>query len=91
MNPIEPEQSRTRSLSSVNPLTPRQRPTRRWRWLSIPIGLLALFYGAVGYWGSGVMIGEQPRWRGMTRGPQDFGLQAEVVSFRSLDGIPLKA
>lgn len=91
MNPIEPEQSRTRSLSSANPLTPRQRPTRRWRWLSIPIGLLALFYGAVGYWGSGVMIGEQPRWRGMTRGPQDFGLQAEVVSFRSLDGIPLKA
>jgi pimeloyl-ACP methyl ester carboxylesterase len=27
----------------------------------------------------------------MNRGPLDFGLQGEVVSFRSLDGIPLKA
>ncbi len=27
----------------------------------------------------------------MNRGPREFGLQGEVVSFRSLDGIPLKA
>jgi hypothetical protein len=60
---------------------PRRRPARGWRWLAILIGLLALFYGAVGYWGSGLMIGEQPRWRGMNRGPRDSGLQGEVVSF----------
>ena len=37
------------------------------------------------------MIGENPCWRGMNRGPQDFGLKDEVVSFRSQDGISLKA
>ncbi len=37
------------------------------------------------------MIGENSRWRGMNRGPQDFGLKGEVVSFRSQDGISLKA
>ena len=91
MNPTQPEQPGTRSTSGASPRIPRQCPARRWRWLALPIGVLALFYGAVGYWGSGLMIGEQPRWRGMTRGPHDFGLQAEVVSLRSLDGIPLKA
>lgn len=91
MNPIEPEQSSASALSSVKEPISRRRPSRRWRWLAIPIGVLALFYGAVGYWGSGVMVGEKPRWRGMNRSPRDFGLQGEVVSFRSLDGIPLKA
>ena len=37
------------------------------------------------------MIGDHPRWRGMNKGPQDFGLLGEAVSFRSTDGIPLKA
>jgi pimeloyl-ACP methyl ester carboxylesterase len=45
----------------------------------------------VGYWGSGLMIGDHPRWRGMNRGPQDFGLQGETVSFNSTDGVPLMA
>lgn len=67
------------------------RTSRRWRWLALPIGLLALFYGGVGYWGSGLLIGENPRWRGMNRGPRDFGLESETVSLRATDGVPLKA
>ncbi len=37
------------------------------------------------------MIGNNPRWRGMNRGPADFGLSGETVTFPSQDGIPLKA
>jgi pimeloyl-ACP methyl ester carboxylesterase len=69
----------------------RRRTSRRWLWLALPICLLALFYGIVGYWGSGLMISDTPRWRGMNRGPQDFGLQSETVSFNAMDGVPLKA
>ena len=73
------------------PPTLRHRTSRRWRWLALPIGLLALFYGGVGYWGSGLLIGDNPRWRGMNRGPRDFGLESETVSFSAIDGVPLKA
>jgi alpha-beta hydrolase superfamily lysophospholipase len=81
----------TGSAANASPLIPRKRAVRRWRWLAVPIGLPALFYGVVGYVGSGQMIGDHPRWRGMNRGPRDFGLLGETVSFRSTDGIPLKA
>jgi pimeloyl-ACP methyl ester carboxylesterase len=77
-------------LANAHP-TLGKRTSRRWRWLVLLVGLPALFYGGVGYWGSGLMIGENPRWRGMNRGPQDFGLAGETVSFRSTDGVPLKA
>jgi hypothetical protein len=53
--------------------------------------VLLLFYGLVGYLGSADMIGDHPRWRGMNRGPVDFGLRAETVSFNSQDGISLRA
>ena len=79
------------SPANASPLIPRKRAVRHWYWLAIPIGLLALLYGVVGYFGSGQMIGDHPRWRGMNRGPRDFGLLGETVSFRSNDGIPLKA
>ncbi len=69
----------------------RKRISRRWLWLAIPLCLLTLFYGAVGYWGSGLMISDTARWRGMNRGPQDFGLQGETVSFKAMDGVSIKA
>jgi len=50
-----------------------------------------LFYGVVGCSGCANMFGFHPRWRGMNRGPADFGLRGETVSFTSQDGIPLKA
>jgi len=37
------------------------------------------------------MFGDHPRWREMNRGPANFGLRGETVSFTSQDGIPLKA
>jgi pimeloyl-ACP methyl ester carboxylesterase len=76
---------------NTSPPTFRKRASRRWRWLVLPVGLLGLFYCAVGYFGSGVMISNYPRWTGMNRGPQDFGLAGETVSFTSTDGVPLKA
>ena len=37
------------------------------------------------------MFGDHPRWHGINRGPADFGLRGETVSFTSQDGIALKA
>lgn len=52
---------------------------------------VALFYAVIGYADSANMFGNHPRWRGMNRGPADFGLQGETVSFEAEDGVPLKA
>ena len=79
------------SPANTSLLIPDKRVVRRWQWVAVPIGLLAVFYGVAGYLGSAEMIGDHPRWRGMNRGPRDFDLLAETVSFRSTDGIPLKA
>jgi pimeloyl-ACP methyl ester carboxylesterase len=49
------------------------------------------FYTVAGYLGSDQAIGEHPEWRRIAATPADFGLNAEVVSFNSRDGIPLKA
>ena len=83
----------TKGSSHQAPLRSVRRPRtmRLWRWLAVPIVYLFLFYAAVGYLVSSFMIGENPRWRGMNRGPQDFGLKGETVSFSSQDGIALKA
>jgi hypothetical protein len=95
MNSGESDGGRPQAVAGVaadaHSPTVRKRTSRRWLWLAVPIGLVALFYGGVGYWGSGLMIGENPRWRGLNRGPQDFGLQSETVSFSATDGVPLKA
>ena len=69
----------------------RRRLTRLGCWLAGLAGVLLLFYGVVGYFGCANMFGNHPRWRGMNRGPADFGLRGETVSFTSQDGIPLKA
>ncbi len=73
------------------PANNRKRRSRRRFWLALLFCVLALFYGTVGYLGSGLMISDTPRWRGMNRGPQDFGLQGETVSFEAADGVPIKA
>jgi len=69
----------------------RSRLTRFGRALAAIAIVVVLFYAAVGYLGSADMFGDHPRWRGMNRGPADFGLHSETVSFDSKDGIPLKA
>ena len=94
MSLIEPENSTSQAAGSAPKSIPpanRKRNLRRWLWLAIPIGLLALFYGVVGYFGSGLMMGYNPRWHGMNKEPLDFGLQSETVSFPATDGVPLKA
>lgn len=55
--------------------------------LTTALGLL----GIGGYFGASQGIGEHPEWRKMVRTPADYDLSSEVVSFSSLDGIPLKA
>jgi alpha-beta hydrolase superfamily lysophospholipase len=68
-----------------------KRRRRHWLWLAISLAAIILLYGAMGYWASGLMIGENPRWRGMNRGPQDYALVSETVSFRATDGVPIRA
>ena len=65
--------------------------TRLVRCLATIATVVVLFYAVAGYLGSANMFGDHPRWRGMNRGPSDFGLRSETVSFNSTDGIPLKA
>lgn len=72
------------------PNVQRSRLTRIWRWAVALIGVVILFYGVVGYLFSASYIGENPRWRGINREPQDFGLKGDTVSFRSQDGVALK-
>jgi hypothetical protein len=95
MNSVEPENVASHpvagSPAASIPTNFRNRLIRRWRWLAVPIGLLAVFYAVVGYFGSGLLIGDHPRWRGMNKGPRDYGIQGEVVSFQATDGVPLKA
>jgi hypothetical protein len=64
---------------------------RTGRGLAAIATVVVLFYGVAGYLGSADMFGDHPRWRGMNRGPADFGLRSETVSFDAKDGIPLKA
>ena len=68
----------------------RSRLKRPRRWLAL-LATVLFFYGAVGYLGCADMFGDHSRWRGINRGPADFGLLAETVSFTSQDGSPLKA
>ena len=70
-----------RRISFVRPL----------RGLAAIATVVVLFYAVAGYFGSADMFGDHPRWRGINRGPADFGLRSETVSFDSTDGIPLKA
>ena len=64
------------------------RLTRLRRGVAAIAAVAVLFYAVAGYLGSADMFGDHPRWRGMNRGPADFGLRSETVSFDSKDGIP---
>jgi uncharacterized protein len=61
------------------------------RWAVALVICVMLFYGIAGYLCTASDIGENPRWRGINRGPESVGLKGEVVSLRSTDGISLKA
>jgi len=80
--------------SAPNHLSLVQRPIDRTllgRCVAVIATVVLLFYEVIGYVGSANMFGDHPRWRGMNRGPSDFGLRGQTVSFDSTDGIPLKA
>jgi pimeloyl-ACP methyl ester carboxylesterase len=68
-----------------------RRLTRVVRALAATAVVVLLFYAVVGYLGSAAMFGDHPRWRGMNKGPTDFELASETVSFDSTDGVRLKA
>lgn len=86
-DPMEPTEAAAPSCA------PRRRTyrIRLRRCLTATAAVVVLFYAIAGYVGSADMFGDHPRWRGMNRGPADFGLYGETVSFDSTDGIPLKA
>jgi uncharacterized protein len=54
------------------------------------LGLVTL-WGLVGYLATIPLVGVHPYWRQLRAQPKDFGLSAEDVSFRSMDGIRLAA
>jgi uncharacterized protein len=91
--PMESTEARAVDASANRPsrLGRRSRLTRLGGGLVAIAAVAVLFYAVVGYLGSADMFGDHPRWRGMNRGPADFGLRGETVSFDSKDGIPLKA
>lgn len=77
------------SLNQSSLPTARRNWIRRGLWAIVIIA--SLFYSVAGYLGCSDMFGDHPLWRGMNRGPADFGLRSETVSFQSMDAIPLKA
>jgi pimeloyl-ACP methyl ester carboxylesterase len=86
----DPEEStETRAIDAA--LNRPSRLFRLGRGFAAIVAVMVLFYAIVGYLGCADMFGDHPRWRGMNRGPVDFGLRSETVSFDSTDGIPLKA
>jgi pimeloyl-ACP methyl ester carboxylesterase len=91
-DPIESAEARAGDVALNHPkrLGCPGRLTRLGRGLAATAAVVVLFYAVAGYLGSADMFGDYPRWRGMNRGPADFGLRSETVSFNSKDGIPLK-
>ncbi len=65
--------------------------TRLVRYLAAIAVFVTLFYVVAGYLLSADIFGDHPRWRGMNKGPADFGLAGETVSLHATDGVPLKA
>ncbi len=88
---MDPVDSRPAGAELNRSTLPKARRTRLTRGLWAIVVIVFLFYLVAGYLGCSDMFGDHPRWRGMNRGPADFGLHSETVSFQSMDGIPLKA
>jgi uncharacterized protein len=78
------------TVTSTPTRSAQRRPMRLWRWVVVLVVCATLFYGIAGYLCTSSLIGENPRWRGINRGPESLGLKGEVVSLRSTDGIALK-
>jgi alpha-beta hydrolase superfamily lysophospholipase len=64
---------------------------RALRWGLIAVAAIVLCYALAGFALTSFLIGNNARWRGMDRGPGDYGLAAETVSFVSTDGVRLRA
>jgi pimeloyl-ACP methyl ester carboxylesterase len=77
-------------VTSTSTRFAQNRPLRLRRWIVVLVVCTTLFYGIAGYLCTASLIGENPRWRGINRGPDSLGLKSEVVSLRSTDGISLK-
>jgi pimeloyl-ACP methyl ester carboxylesterase len=92
-DPMEPAGAQAVNSAPNHPrlLIRRSRLTRLGRGFAVIVAVVALFYAVAGYMGCASMFGGHPRWRGMNRGPADFGLRGETVSFDAIDGIRLKA
>jgi uncharacterized protein len=63
----------------------------RGRVLAIGVALVFGGYLAAGYARSSQWIGNHPEWRKLKASPGDYGLDSQLVSFPSTDGIALKA
>jgi uncharacterized protein len=72
------------------PLQQKQRHPATRKWFLGIFGVLFVFYGTAGYMATSQVMGYHRDWREFIARPNDFGLKAEVVSFNSQDGIPLK-
>jgi pimeloyl-ACP methyl ester carboxylesterase len=72
----------------------RYREKIPWKILKrtayILLAVLVL-WGIVGFLATIPVVGKHPYWRALRAQPKDFGLEAEDVSFQSLDGIHLTA
>lgn len=80
-------------MEDLMPTSPRSAhfcPKHLWRWITLFVAGVTLFYGITGYVCTTSSIGENPRWRGINYGPASFGLKGEVISLHSTDDILLK-
>ncbi len=86
---LPPEPGEPAQLEAAAPSSSRHR--RLLRWAAVLACVVLLFYAVMGYISTAALFGENPRWRGMNRGPKDFGLAGETVTLQSTDGLMLKA
>jgi len=91
VNPVASADSNPGAGSAPHQSSPPRKRRLRWLWFAIPLALIVLSYGAVGYGVSSLLIRENPRSSGMDRGPNDYGLVSETVSFNATDGVPIRA
>jgi len=71
--------------------TTSRSPRVRWKRPAGILLALLLIWVTVGFLATMPIVGNHPFWRRMRARPQDFVLKAQDVSFRSTDGIPLRA
>jgi len=79
------------SFTATTPPAGKQRRTTVLKVIGIVLATALGLLGIGGYVGASQGIGEHPEWRGTVGRPGDYDLRSEVVSFSSVDGIPLKA